>query len=121
MSIENKLVEIERLRKCKNILSDLLYKEEARANRNEAEIERLKTIVRRQDDRIENMSIENQKRTDSLNKEIERLKGDMLEWICSISDASQIVSGCRDDYERGRYEAFREILDKHKREATKDE
>lgn len=34
--------EIERLRQGKTILSDLLYKEEARANRNEAEIERLR-------------------------------------------------------------------------------
>lgn len=34
-----------------------------------------------------------------------------LELACFMADESQIVSGCRDDYERGRYEALRQALD----------
>lgn len=41
--------EIERLKQGKNILSDLLYKEEARANGNESKIERLKDLVAEMD------------------------------------------------------------------------
>jgi len=50
--------------------------------------------------------------------EIERLKERDLEFFCWMSNESQIVSGCFDEYERGRYEAFRQALDK--REATKE-
>ncbi len=46
--------------------------------------------------------------------EIERLKANDLEFACWMSDESQVVSGCRDDYERGRYEAFRQALNRHK-------
>ena len=51
--------------------------------------------------------------------ERERLKTEMLGLICWMSDESQIVSGCRDEYERGRYEAFRQAIDQRAREATR--
>jgi hypothetical protein len=53
--------------------------------------------------------------------EIERLKAESLDFACWMSGESQIVSGCRDDYERGRYEAFRQALDRRDREAAKHE
>jgi hypothetical protein len=57
---------------------------------------------------------------EELKKEIERLKAEILEVGCWASAESQIVSGCRDDYERGRYDALREVVSKFQRarEAT---
>ena len=54
-------------------------------------------------------------RIKGLDAENARLKAEMTEFVCFMSDESQIVSGCRDDYERGRYEAFRQAIDFHER------
>jgi multidrug resistance efflux pump len=87
------------------------------ANPKDAEIERLKEQISKLSKSLNVQDAE----LDSKDAEIERLKAKDLDFLCWMSDESQIVSGCRNEYERGRYEAFRQALDRQAREAAKHE